>query len=201
VRRVYGKLQKIEKRRLYKMPAPTGNKFWLLRSKHGRDKLFASPTLLWKAACQYFDWCENNPLMEVEQAKGNSKPVQDEESGQWVFPPNLIELPKMRAFTLHGLCLYLDCNTAYFRSFKAQERAQKEDFSTVIAKIEEIIYNQKFTGAAAGFLNANIIARDLGLKDKIETELTGGIQIIQIPDNGRNKIDSTPTRLPDEGTE
>ena len=34
---------------------------WMLRSKHGRDKLFATPELLWDAACEYFQWCDENP--------------------------------------------------------------------------------------------------------------------------------------------
>lgn len=153
------------------MAAPQGNRFWELRSKHGRDKLFETPALLWKAACEYFEWCEKNPLMETE-AKVTSDGAGLGSSVQ------MIELPKMRPFTLHGLCLYLDCNTAYFRSFKSQERAQKEDYSTVIGKIEETIYNQKFSGAAAGFLNANIIARDLGLSDK--TEMSGELTVKQI---------------------
>ena len=38
---------------------------------------------------------------------------------------------------------------------------------------EEIIYNQKFTGAAADLLNPNIIARELGLADKQQNEHTG----------------------------
>ncbi len=50
-----------------------------------------------------------------------------------------------------------------------------KDFSKVITRIREIIYNQKFTGAAAGFLNPNIIARDLGLVDKAETALKADI--------------------------
>lgn len=28
------------------MAAPKGNQFWMLRSKHGRDKLFATPEAL-----------------------------------------------------------------------------------------------------------------------------------------------------------
>lgn len=157
--------------------APQGNQFWKLRSKHGRDKLFETPELLWEAACEYFEWCEENPLMEVEQAKGTSKPEKDDE-GKFVWPPNLIELPKMRPFTMQGLCLYLDCGTAYFRNFKSEERSQSKDFKSIIGKIEETIYNQKFSGAAAGFLNANIIARDLGLSDK--TEHSGELTVKQI---------------------
>jgi hypothetical protein len=36
------------------------------------------------------------------------------------------------------------------------------------------MYTQKFTGAAAGFLNPNIIARDLGLRDAIDSDVTTG---------------------------
>ncbi len=65
------------------MPAPKNNKFWMLRSRHGRDTLFASPELLWEAATEYFTWCEKNPLIEVD------------------FRGTLlkrIRIPKMRAF-------------------------------------------------------------------------------------------------------
>lgn len=39
-----------------------------------------------------------------------------------------------------------------------------EDFLGVISQVEAIIYQQKFTGAAADLLNTNIISRDLGIK-------------------------------------
>ena len=143
------------------MPAPKGNKFWELRSKHGRDKLFETPQLMWEAACEYFEWCIKNNFIEIDY-RGSKR----------------VEIPKMRPFTLHGLCSYLNCNTAYFRAFKSQDRALKEDFITVIANIEETIYNQKFSGAAAGFLNSNIIARDLGLVDK--GEIKADVHVTQI---------------------
>lgn len=137
------------------MGAPSGNQFWKLRSKHGRDKLFETPQLMWEAACEYFEWCENNPLIEVDFKGKDAKRV---------------EMPKMRAFTLIGLCIYLDCSSSYFRAFKIT--TSNKDFLTVITHIEEVIYNQKFTGAAAGFLNPNIIARDLGLIDKSAVDIT-----------------------------
>jgi hypothetical protein len=155
------------------MSATTGNSFWELRSKHGRDKLFETPQLLWEAACEYFKWCEENPLYETE-AKVTS-------DGQGLGSSvEMVKLPKMRAFTMHGLCLYLDCSTSYFRTFKSVLKEGDKDFLTVINKIEEVVYNQKFTGAAAGFLNANIIARDLGLSDKVNTEHSGEVSVKQI---------------------
>lgn len=144
------------------MGAPKGNQFWKLRSKHGRDKLFATPDLLWESACEYFEWCENNPLIEID-FKGKDAIE--------------VEIPKMRAFTMQGLCLYLDCNVGYFNDFKKSDAGKQKDFSVVITRIEETVYNQKFTGAASGFLNPNIIARDLGLADKKEVENSGTINI------------------------
>lgn len=137
------------------MAAPIGNQFWKLRSKHGRDRLFATPELLWEAACEYFEWCQENPLIEVDFRGKDADEV---------------KLPKMRAFTIHGLCRYLDVNVQYLNDF---EKTCTKDFSVVITRIKEIIYDQKFTGAAAGFLNPNIIARDLGLKDASKQEISG----------------------------
>lgn len=145
------------------MSAPLGNQFWKLRSKHGRDTLFSDPEKLWEAACEYFQWCEDNPLMEVD-FKGKDA--------------DRVEIPKMRAFTLEGLCLYLDCNTAYFRNFKIVDEQKEQDFNAVFTRVYETIRNQKFTGAAAGFLNPMIIARDLGLKDSTDIT-TQGQQINQ----------------------
>jgi len=147
------------------MAAPEGNQFWKLRAKHGRDKLFATPELLWEAACEYFEWIDSNPLLEAVLGKGNAKPFKDEE-GEYHFAPDVVEMPKMRPYTLHGICLYCDCSTSYFRAFKSTLKEKDKDFLTVITRIEEIIYNQKFEGAASGFLNPNIIARDLGLTEK-----------------------------------
>jgi hypothetical protein len=156
------------------MGAPKGNQFWKLRAKHGRDKLFATPELLWEAACEYFEWCEQNPLMETKAFAYQGEIT-------------TAELPKMRAMTLSQLCFYLGCNEAYFRTFKSQLPENEKDFNTVIKEIETIIYNQKFQGAAADLLNANIIARDLGLADR--SDLTSGgekiITLIQLPDNER----------------
>lgn len=168
------------------MAAPEGNQFWKLRSKHGRDKLFESPQLLWEAACEYFQWCEDNPFIE-------SKPMSVSIGNNQGSSIEMAEIPKMRPFTLHGLCLYLSCSTSYFRAFRSTIQEKDKDFLTVIDEIEQTIYDQKFSGAAAGFLNPNIIARDLGLVDKSEqkNELSGAVRtytgIENVVDDGPNK--------------
>lgn len=169
------------------MAAPLGNQFWKIRSKHGRDMLFSSPELLWEAASEYFEWCEDNPLMDHE-----AKVVSN--GGGEGSSVEIVQIPKKRVFTLHGLCLYLGCNTDYFKHFRNQERAKREDFSPIMKAIEQTIYDQKYTGAASGLFNANIIARDLGLTDnqKIDQSNTGEIRVI---------YDDDKIKAPPSGTE
>ncbi len=130
------------------MAPPIGNQFWKARSKHGRDRLFASAELLWDACCEYFQWVEDNPLLEMKPFAYQGVVIQE-------------PVAKMRAMTINGLCLFLDIDETTWRAWR-----EVDDFSTVVSKAEKIIYEQKFTGAAADLLNPNIIARDLGLADK-----------------------------------
>lgn len=132
------------------MAAPKGNQFWKARSTHGRKPIFASPEQLAQACEEYFEWVEANPLYEAQAfAYQGSVTVQ--------------QLPKMRAMTLGGLCLFLDIDRKTWDLYR-----QREDFLPVTTRVEEAIRDQKFSGASAGLLNANIIARDLGLADKQE---------------------------------
>lgn len=135
------------------MTFQTGNRFWEARSSHGRKPIFSSPEQLWDACCQYFDWVDANPLWEIKSYQYQGVPVQD-------------QIPKMRAMTVAALCIHLDISRQTWEDYK-----KRSDFIEVTTRAEEIIRTQKFEGAAAEFLNANIIARDLGLADK--SELTG----------------------------
>lgn len=140
------------------MAAPIGNQFWKARSKHGRDKLFASPEALWEACCEYFEWVDANPLYEIKPFAYQGVVVQE-------------QVPKMRAMTIDGICLFLDIAVSTWYEWRG-----KDDFSEVVKRAESVIRSQKFAGAAADLLNANIIARDLGLADKREVANTDVIK-------------------------
>lgn len=135
------------------MAAPKGNRFWEARSSHGRQPIFATPDDLWVACTEYFQWVEDNPLWETKSYCYQGVPVQD-------------VVPKMRAMTISGLCIFLDIGQKTWFNYR-----DRDGFLHVFTRVEEIIRTQKFTGAAADQLNANIIARDLGLADK--SEITG----------------------------
>lgn len=162
------------------MAAPKGNQFWKLRSRHGRDKIFATPDVLWKEACKYFTWVDNNPLIESVVQK--RKISRDEEIIE------LVNCPKKRPYTLHALCLFLDVNTVYFNHFEADLAKKNDqiskDFNKVITRIRETIYSQKFEGAASGFFNANIISRDLGLQDNKKVDIQTEQPLFELPDKG-----------------
>lgn len=144
------------------MAAPKGNQFWKIRSSHGRKPIFATPDDLWDACVEYFEWVDKNPLYE-SQAFAYQGDVQ------------IKKLPKMRAMTVTALCIFLDIVKSTWDDYRT-----KEGFSLVTTRAEDIIRAQKFEGASAGLLNANIIARDLGLADKNELTGKGGdpVQIV-----------------------
>jgi len=132
-----------------------GNRLWEQRSSHGRKPIFATPDVLWDACCEYFQWVEDNPLYEVKAFAYQGAVIQE-------------PVAKMRAMTIDGLCIFLDICLNTWTNYK-----NSPDFLRVTSQVENIIREQKFTGAAADLLNPNIIARDLGLKDSSETEIKG----------------------------
>lgn len=134
------------------MAAPKGNRFWEARSSHGRNPKFESGDQLWSACCEYFQWVEDNPLWEMKPFAYQGEVTQE-------------PVAKMRAMTLTGLCLFLDISDDTWRNYR-----EKEDLLGVVSRAEKVIYDQKFSGAAADLLNANIIARDLGLAEKKEVK-------------------------------
>lgn len=133
------------------------NKFWMRRSTHGRDRLFASSDALWAACIEYFEDVAANPLPE-EKAFA----YQGEVKSHITY--------KLQAMTLTGLYIFLDIDESTWRDWRTID-----DFSRITTKVEQIIYNQKFTGAAADLFNANIIARDLKLRDAVDTNHSGAI--------------------------
>lgn len=155
------------------MAAPQGNRFWECRSTHGRSPIFATPEQLWDACCQYFEWNESNPLWEIKSYMFQGAPVQD-------------QIPKMRAMTKEGMCNFLDISIRCW-----DEYAKREGFVPVTTRAMAIIRQQKFEGAAAEFLNPNIIARDLGLKDSTSTDLNVIGSLAELIEAGRKRVQAS----------
>lgn len=135
----------------------------------GRPRIFQTKEQLEKACQEYFTWNAENPLMETVASAGKDG---------W----SKTQIPRMRAMTIMGLCLFLEISNDTWYAYKRGDHGQ--EFSDICTRVEAAIRNQKFEGAAGGFLNASIIARDLGLADK--KEITGA-------NGGSVKVDSHMT--------
>lgn len=147
------------------MAAPKGNKFWEARSSHGRNPKFKDPKVLWEACLEYFEWVEENPLQEEKATQFQGKFIKD-------------TVNKMRAMTIGGLCIFLDIARTTWDNYR-----EDKDLMGITMRVDEIIRDQKFSGAAADLLNPNIIARDLGLTDKTETKHKGEITMVLSEDD------------------
>lgn len=123
-------------------------------TKLGCPPAFKTPDEMWNRAVAYFKWCEDNPIDETKLFSFQG----DISAGK---------APHIRAMTQAGLCAFLNIGVSTWHDYK-----KKPIFSEVTTLIESIMYEQKFSGAAAGMLNANIIARDLGLVDKSSSDIS-----------------------------
>lgn len=134
-------------------------------SEGGRPPAYETPEILRHSCDEYFQWCDDNPLLErVTNFAAKT--------GRYYAS----DVPRRRPYTQGALCLYLGiCRMTWHNLGK------KEEFKAVVDEVNAEIYEQKFAGATVGFFNANIIARDLGLVDKQEvTDPNGGGPILKI---------------------
>jgi hypothetical protein len=139
---------------------------------------------LWEACLEYFHWVKTHPLYE-ERGFAFKGDVTKE------------NFAKMRPLTIHGLCNFLCVDKITWASWRDDDNP----LSCVVKRVDTIIYQQKFDGAAADLLNPNIIARDLGLADKSElTGANGGpIKVQRTDDDIVETIESKLALIAEQG--
>lgn len=129
-----------------------GNTYYSLRTDPGRKLIFKTPEELQAACDEYFQWCQDNPLIE-HGVISTKMGIQN------------IEIPKVRVFTAGGLCMYLGISKQTFENYQ-----NKDAFVETVTRAKEIILNQKFENAACGLLNPQFIGKDIGLIDKQDVD-------------------------------
>lgn len=134
------------------MAPPKGNTYWMLANGYGKKPKRYTPEGLRKVALEYFQWNHKNPLVE-EKVFGSGKRM---------------KVKKMRAMSIREFCIFAKMSRDTFNHY------EKEDaYSDICGLIKDIIYTQKFQGAAADLLNPAIIVRELGLADKKDLTSNG----------------------------
>jgi hypothetical protein len=134
---------------------------------------FTTSQELLAAAADYFQWCDNHPILEEDVA---------------VYQGDITRYTKnkIRPYTLKGMAVYLNVAVCKLERYKLD----LEGLASAMELIEQVIYTQKFEHAAVGLMNATFIARDIGLADKQEiTGINGGpIQLEEI--SARERVNS-----------
>lgn len=166
------------------MAAPKGNEFWRKAKNFARPRKYTAQEL-WEKACDYFESCDNSPWMKVEQLRKPIVTTNDKGEEETI---TTVELPTQKPYTIGGFCIFCGCSRHWWNELRTNSQSpDKQEYLEVMTRIEDIIYTQKFEGAAVGAFNANIIARDLGLADKKEIELPKKIKV------GFSKPEATET--------
>jgi len=126
------------------MSAPKGNDYWTRRVVSGRNSLFAGPTFLWEASCEYFNWAHANPIqvpVAVTTRGGTTN----------------LTLRRPRPMTIRGLCLFLGISRSTWFVYR-----RRQDFLDVCSAVENVMWVRNFEAAVAGLMNPAVIARQLG---------------------------------------
>lgn len=142
---------------------PANERLWrqVAASKVGtKTSVYKTSEELWLAAYKYFEWVADNPI---------SEPVPVSYKGSF----EVRTMPRMRAMTLEGLCAFIGVQMKTYLLW----RREREEFAYVISQIDNVMYQYKFEGAAAGIFHAGLVSRSLGLVDKTEVETNATVVI------------------------
>ncbi|HEY5588404.1 MAG TPA: terminase small subunit [Candidatus Paceibacterota bacterium] len=139
------------------MAAPKNNKFAIGNS--GREKMFTDLLHLASEIASYFDWCDENPLIEQ----------------QWVGKEGIeVHKKTQRPYTIEGLCNVLNCSRQTLLNYQRQEGY--EEFFDIIICAKRKITDQYVTFSLGGAYNANLakflLTNNSEYKEKTEVENT-----------------------------
>jgi hypothetical protein len=148
-----------------------GNRFWHMRSTHGRPRLYDNAADLEADCAAYFDWVEQNPRYR-------------EEVSFFQGVPTHTNVALRRVSSIGGLCLHLGIDNDTWLNW----RKERPDLKDVIARADLAIATDQLEGGMAGEYNGVIVSRVLGLADKSELSGPGG-RPIQTEDVTRDAED------------
>jgi len=118
-----------------------------------KTQVFETADELYAAAAAAFDWLHTHP---------KRKQVLFHNKGAVVRTYETMERP----FTKNAVAMCMGISVQCLDGYR-----KRPGFEEIMEWLDGVIYTQKFEGAAVGTLNANFIARDLGMADR--SEVTG----------------------------
>lgn len=125
----------------------------------GKHKYIKTPEKLWELFESYVLHEKQNPMYKTEYVG---------KDGRTELTP--LETP----ITFEGFeCYLMDIGIIGDLGDYASNKNEKySEYSTIITRIRKNCFVHNFRGASVGLFNANIIAKKLGLSEKVETQQT-----------------------------
>ena len=137
-----------------------------VKRKPGRPLKY-TPEQFWQKFVEYVNDTDARTWYKNEAVKSG------ERAGE------IIQIPTLAPLTLLGFCLYAEIGMDKFIDYE-----KKEEFRNICTRIRDAVRRNKFDGASVGAFNPAIIARDLGLMEKIQMQGEGSAQL-NISVNGK----------------
>lgn len=133
---------------------------------------------LWSQACEYFQWCDSNPVkhkVTIKSGKGAGAKVEE-------------EMP--RPYSIKGLCLHCGITEDYISSVRSGPKT--DDYYIVIDKILYIIYLQLYEYGMTGVYNPIFTAKALNIESH---EDTGGAVTVNIVQEGVPQLATSESEI------
>jgi len=124
-----------------------------------KHKYIETPEKLWELFESYVLHEKQNPMYKTEYVG---------KDGRTELTP--LETP----ITFEGFECYLEDKGIIndLGDYASNKNEKYSEYSTIITRIKRNCFVHNFKGASVGLFNANIIAKKLGLSEKVETQQT-----------------------------
>jgi hypothetical protein len=124
-----------------------------------KKKYIETPERLWELFEEYVKHEKNNPMLKVDYVGKDGRKEYTE-----------LETP----ITFEGFeCYLMDKGVIEDLGHYSNNKDNRySEYVTIITRIRKNCFTHNFKGASVGLFNANIIAKKLGLSEKVETQQT-----------------------------
>ncbi len=135
-----------------------------------------TPETLWANACEYFKWCDENPIEFRRTAMAGK------------YAGVKLDMEEVRPYSIKGLCLYCNVAEDYLKDLR-NTKDKSSPYYTVVSKILYIIYVQNYEMAVIGVFNPVFTAKVLNMDDEgktvapVQVNIIGGLPSLSNSEN------------------
>ena len=122
------------------------------------NKYIESPDKLWSLFIEYVQHEINNPMYKVEYVGKDGR---------------IERTPLETPITFEGFECYLADNNVIndLGDYAKNDNGRYTDYAPIITRIQKNCFVHNFKGASVGLFNPNIIAKKLGLVEKVQNDV------------------------------